>query len=160
MSDRLAIIAALLAALAASRSIAAEPERLIDITNWGVGDWVFAFIAVSWFLGDLTTGRANAARGAIFAVALFAAFALTGIWYWRLASSSESGLSATQSLVLLRASEHETGHARRGAVLGARHASARARLFVLALRHRTLDGPGAWSCDTRYRDRRDRNEGR
>jgi hypothetical protein len=65
MSDRLAIIAALLAALAASRSIAAEPERLIDITNWGVGDWVFAFIAVSWFLGDLTTGRANAARGAI-----------------------------------------------------------------------------------------------
>jgi hypothetical protein len=82
---RTAIIAALLAALAASRSIAAEPERLIDITNWGVGDWVFAFIAVSWFLGDLTTGRANAARGAIFAVALFAAFALTGIWYWRLA---------------------------------------------------------------------------
>jgi hypothetical protein len=61
------------------------PERIIDITTWGAGDWFFAFIVVAWFLGDLTTGRASAVRGTIFAVALFVAFAATGVWYWRLA---------------------------------------------------------------------------
>jgi hypothetical protein len=64
---RLAIIAALVAALAASRSIAVEPERIMDVATWGAGDWFFAFIVVAWFLGDLTTGRANAVRGVIFA---------------------------------------------------------------------------------------------
>jgi hypothetical protein len=82
---RLAIIAALVAALAASRSIAVEPERIMDVTTWGAGDWFFAFIVVAWFLGDLTTGRANAVRGVIFAAALFIAFVSTGLWYWRLA---------------------------------------------------------------------------
>jgi hypothetical protein len=41
------------------------PERIIDITTWGAGDWFFAFIVVAWFLGDLTTGRANTVRGFI-----------------------------------------------------------------------------------------------
>jgi hypothetical protein len=57
MVDATTAALALVAALAASRSIAVEPERIINVATWGVGDWFLAFIVVAWFLGDLTTGR-------------------------------------------------------------------------------------------------------